>query len=152
MMQDTPGSEHSVKETPPAVSLPKFLLLTGWVYLSMGVPVSAVIIGCIGADAGLVLFLFFVFLIAGQAVALIGWLLAKGSGWKKTKASLQTVGAVFGQLFGMLLGGSIGYACGNQIIAILLAIGFFLGGKIIGFRIGGWHMRFLVRKSPSPET
>ena len=45
MMQHTPGRENPAQVTHPAVSLPTFLLLTGWIYLSMGVPVSAVIIG-----------------------------------------------------------------------------------------------------------
>ena len=134
------------------VSFTTFFLLASAEHLAFALPSLAIILLLHLLEIQAALFLFLVFIISSPIAALIAWLIAKGSNWMNTAASIKAIGAMAGQLYGLLLGGLFGARFFSPIGTLLTAGLFFALGIFAGIGLGSVAANRLIASGNPADT
>lgn len=141
-MSDHPGP-HSFR---------KFLGLACATHFAIGVPVLAVlaVLNLMPWRAVLLVFAF-VLLLACPTVALVGWLIAKGSNWANASTAFKVCGIVPAQLYGFLGGGMIGFRAFGTVGGVIGAIAMSIMGTVAAAKLTGLFTPRLVGTAGAGE-
>lgn len=129
-----------MKTKAPEVPYAAFFQAGLTLQLAIGLPVVALVLGLRLAPPAAGLAVLLVFLLGLPLMALVAWLIARGSGWAYTVSTIQALGAMTGQSYGLVAGALLGSRYDPPGVVLWAMAGFLLGA------LAGWRMGTFVAK------
>jgi hypothetical protein len=128
---------HHINISMNHIPFTRFFLFAEAVHLAIAVPALCVILLLRLLEMRAALVIFTIFLLSSPIASWLSWLMAKGSNWVNTAASMKAVGGVTGQLYGALVGGLLGEHFFGTVGGIVMLVLFFGSGMFAGSALGG---------------